>query len=50
MSQKATTWNKFVDFFTTIALIIVKYTFIIMCHKKNVVNFASVFQKLYSTE
>lgn len=34
MSQKATTWNKFVDFFTTIALIIVKYTFIIMCHKK----------------
>ena len=34
MSQKATTWNKFVDFFTTIALKIVKYTFIIMCHKK----------------
>ena len=34
MSQKGTAWNKFVDFFTTVSLIIVKYTFKIMCHKK----------------
>ena len=50
MSQKATTWNKFVDFFTTIALKFVKYPYIYLCGKKIVVNFASVFQKLYSTE
>lgn len=38
MSQKGSTWNKFVDFFTTIALIVVKYTFINMCHKKKLLT------------
>ena len=42
--------NNIVDIFTTIALKFVKYPYMYLCGKKIVVNFASVFQKLYSTE